>query len=336
MPMSKDQFGRQIDYLRISVTDRCNYRCRYCMPEEGIALMSHEKLLSFEDIEFFVRIAAKEGIKNIRLTGGEPLVRPHLPDLIRILKAIDGIEDISITSNAALLPKFADELKAAGLDRVNISLDTLDAETFKYITRRGKVEDVLEGINCALAYDFSPVKLNTVVVRSLKQDFESFIELAYSKPIAVRFIEYMPVGDSAGFDETGWSIKDTIPSKELIETISDTGERMGYGRLIALDKGSVYGHGPASYFTFKHAKGSIGFINALSNHFCSKCNRLRLTSEGKLRPCLFSDLEYDVAPAIKRRDEAQVYESLCAALKTKPKDHADRIGTARQMNQIGG
>ena len=336
MPMSKDQFGRKIDYLRISVTDRCNYRCRYCMPEEGITLMAHEKLLSFEDIEFFVKVAAQEGIKNIRLTGGEPLVRPHLADLIKLLKQIEGIEDISITTNAALLPRFADELKAAGLDRVNISLDTLDPEAFKYVTRRGKVEEALAGIECALAYDFAPVKINTVVVRSLEQDFESFIKLAYEKLLSVRFIEYMPVGDSAGFDETGWSIEDTIPSKELIHTISELGEKMGLGPLERLDDNRVYGHGPASYYSFEGAKGSIGFINALSNHFCFKCNRLRLTSEGELRPCLFSDLEYDLSEAIKTRDVEKTREGLTEALKTKPRDHHDRIGTDRLMSQIGG
>ncbi|MDO5043816.1 MAG: GTP 3',8-cyclase MoaA [Coriobacteriia bacterium] len=334
--MSNDQFGRNIDYLRISVTDRCNYRCRYCMPEEGIKLLAHDKMLTFEDIEFFVKIAAEHGIKNIRLTGGEPLVRPKFPDLVAKIRAIDGIEDISITTNGALLPKFAPALKEAGLNRVNISLDTLDEETFHYITRCGHLSEALASIDTAIEYGFTPVKINTVVVRSLKQNLIDYAKLAVDRPLSIRFIEYMPVGDSAGFEGDGWTLDDTIPSAELIEQIRKEGKEAGLGELVALEKGAVYGHGPASYYKFENSVGTIGFINALSNHFCSSCNRLRLTSEGALRPCLFSDHEYDLREAIRARDVEKTTEGFMQALKTKPQSHQDRVGTNRMMSQIGG
>lgn len=334
--MSHDAFGRYIDYLRISVTDRCNYRCRYCMPEAGVPFKGHDKLLSLEDIVFFVEVAQEFGIKNLRLTGGEPLVRAGITDLIRMLKQLKGIQNIALTTNGALLPKMARELKDAGLDRVNISLDTLDPESFAYITRRGQVNEALAGIDAALDAGLHPVKINCVVVRSLKQNLLDFIRMSVEKNLHVRFIEYMPVGSSAGFDETGWSEKDTIPNDELIEQIGRIAEDAGYGRLQSLDRRGPLGFGPARYFALPHAKGTLGFIAARSNHFCSSCNRLRLTSEGELRPCLFSDLEYHVATAIKQRNKNGVRTQFELALQRKPESHALRIGTERLMSQIGG
>lgn len=334
--MSTDTFGRSIHYLRISVTDRCNYRCRYCMPEEGVPWKGHDKIMSLEDIAYFVEIASEYGIKHIRLTGGEPLVRPGLADLIKMLKRIDGIEDISLTTNGALLRKHAPALKEAGLDRVNISLDTLDEEAFHYITRRGHVEDAVDGIHAALEYGFNPVKVNCVVVRSLHQKLDQFAKMTIDKPLHVRFIEYMPVGDSAGFDDTGWSKKDTIPNEELIAMISDLTEKAGWGALEPAGDNRPMGWGPAAYYKLPGAKGTIGFISALSNHFCSQCNRLRLTADGGIRPCLFSDLEYPVLEAVKNRDKAAVKAQFENALLKKPENHADRVGTERLMSQIGG
>lgn len=334
--MLQDSYGRSIDYLRISLTDRCNYRCRYCMPEEGIAWKCHDEILSLEDITYFVKVVSSYGIKHIRLTGGEPLVRPGVSNLIRQLKAIEGIENIALTTNGALLPKMAEELKDAGLDRVNISLDTLDEESFRYITRRGKLSEALEGIEAALKAGFNPVKVNCVVVRSLKQNLLDFIKMTVDKPIHVRFIEYMPVGASAGFDDTGWSEKDTIPNHELIELIKDISAQAGLGEMQPADKSRPTGFGPAQYYKLPHALGTLGFIAARSNHFCSSCNRLRLTADGQLRPCLFSDKEYEVKEAIKNRDEAGIRKAFETALHLKPESHKDKIGTHRMMSQIGG
>ena len=194
----KDSHGRTIDYLRISLTDRCNLRCIYCMPEEGVRALAHEDILSLEEIERLVRIAAEMGITRVRLTGGEPLVRKGVVDLVRALKATPGIESVALTTNGILLPRMAEELKAAGLSRVNISLDTLDPEQYAAITRRGSFDEAMAGIESAIEAGFSPVKVNAVVVKALNQDVLSFARMSIDRPLHVRFIEYMPVGESAG------------------------------------------------------------------------------------------------------------------------------------------
>jgi GTP 3',8-cyclase len=336
--MGKDQYGRTIDYLRISVTDKCNLRCVYCMPEEGVPFRAHDMMLTLEEIERFVTIAARCGIRHIRLTGGEPLVRKGIVDLVAALAQTPGIESVAMTTNGILLPQMADELKAAGLSRVNISLDTLDATQYRTITRRGEIDEALSGIEKALAVGFDPVKVNAVAVRSLEQDFAGFAELSVARPLHVRFIEYMPVGESTGGHGAGWNEDDVIPSDELCALISDHGEAAGYGRLMPLDgaDGEPTGWGPARSYRFPHARGTVGFISARSNHFCSACNRLRLTSDGKLRPCLFSDVEYDVKHALRYGDDAAVQAALDEALGNKPSEHHDRVGTSRKMSDIGG
>ncbi|MEG0217875.1 MAG: radical SAM protein, partial [Raoultibacter sp.] len=215
----KDSHGRTIDYLRISLTDRCNLRCIYCMPEEGVDQLAHKDILRIEEIERAVRVAASMGITRIRLTGGEPLVRKGVVDLVRNIAQTPGIQDVSLTTNGILLPKMAADLKAAGLTRVNISLDTLDAAQFALITRRGKLEDTLAGIEAALAVGFKPVKINAVAVRSLNQDYLAFAKLSLDRPLHVRFIEYMPVGESSGADGCGWGPQDVVPTEELIDII---------------------------------------------------------------------------------------------------------------------
>ena len=335
--MSKDDHGREIDYLRISVTDRCNLRCLYCMPEDGVVWKAHELILTIEEIERLVRIAASEGFSRIRLTGGEPLVRLGIVDLVRSVVETPGIESVAMTTNGLLLPQMAEQLKQAGLQRVNISLDTLDAEQFTYITRRGKIEDVFAGIDAALDAGFNPVKINAVVVRSLNQDLLAFARLSMDRPLHVRFIEYMPVGDSCGSAGTGWTEADTIPNDELVTMLNERALAAGIGQLQPLSKTNApKGWGPAQYYQFEGAKGTVGFISALSRHFCSECNRLRVTAEGQLRPCLFSDLEYDLKTALRAGDDDSVRDTIRKALKTKPDSHHNRVGTERLMSQIGG
>ncbi len=330
----KDAHGRVIDYLRISLTDRCNFRCIYCMPEDGVCQMDHDEILRIEDIERLVKVAAGIGIKSIRLTGGEPLVRKGVVDLVDSITNIDGIENVSMTTNGVLLPAMAEDLKRAGLSRVNISLDTLDPEQFKYVTRVGKLEDTLAGIDAALECGFDPVKVNAVTVKSLNQDFLAFAKLSIDRPLHVRFIEYMPVGDSSE-NGTGWGKEDVIPSEELFSIINERAAAEGLPPLESAAADPL-GWGPARYFEFPDAKGTVGFISPLSRHFCSACNRLRMTADGKIRPCLFSDTEYDAKQALRNGTDEQVRAVLMEALGAKPDDHHDKVGTERGMSQIGG
>lgn len=331
----KDSHGRTIDYLRISLTDRCNFRCIYCMPEEGVSPMGHDEILSLEEVERLVAIAAKHGIKSVRLTGGEPLVRKGVEDLVRALTTIEGIENISMTTNGVLLPKMAEGLKAAGLNRVNISLDTLDPEQFRQVTRVGNLEDALAGLDAALKVGFSPVKVNAVTVRRLDQDFLAFAKLSLDRPLHVRFIEYMPLGQEAGDGLAGWGKEDVISSQELLERINADALAAGMEPLAPADKNPL-GWGPAKYMAFPGAQGTVGFISPLSRHFCSQCNRLRLTADGKIRPCLFSDEEYDVRAALRSGTDEQVAAVLMEALGAKPDEHHDKVGTERNMSAIGG
>lgn len=381
-----DGFGRGINYLRISVTDKCNFRCVYCMPEEGVAARAHDELLTAEEIAHFVRLVAQEGITRVRLTGGEPLVSHRIVPLIEEIRAIPQIEDISLTTNGALLPRLAPALKAAGLDRVNISLDTLNPERFSQITRLGRVEQTLAGIDAALEYGFAPVKVNTVVVRRMGQDVLELAKLSLDRPVHVRFIEYMPIGSSAtppspstvgrraqgafpplsgqsgapeepiwsssstsphcgagtaGFSGGSlnpelWDASDVVPSDELRALISSQAVAAGVGALAPVDDAAPYGAGPARYWAFPGAAGTVGFISAMSNHFCSACNRLRLTADGSIRPCLFSDAEYRVREALRSGDDDAVVAIYRDALAHKPRQHDHIDGTLRFMSQIGG
>lgn len=337
----KDGHGRTIDYLRISLTDRCNYRCIYCMPEEGVQSMCHTDILRIEEIARVVRVFSNLGIKSVRLTGGEPLVRKGVVDLVRDINDTPGIKNISLTTNGVLLPRMADQLRQAGLSRVNISLDTLDAEQFHAITRRGYLQEALDGIDAALAAGFNPVKINAVAVRQLHQDYLAFAKLSIDRPLHVRFIEYMPVGESSGSNGCGWGPDDVISCEELFEDINRQARAEGLPELVPAGKHQPLGWGPARYFEFPGAKGTVGFISPMSRHFCGECNRMRLTADGKLRPCLFSDREYDIRGILRSgkpeeqidRDLADVFRT---ALGAKPDDHDDITGTERRMSQIGG
>ena len=323
-----DSFGRNINYLRISVTDRCNLRCIYCMPLEGVPQMSHSELLSYEEIQTVVRAAAELGINRIRLTGGEPLVRAELPKLVRMLSQIEGIEELSLTTNGVFLKKYALELKQAGLSRVNVSLDTLKADTFRYITRLGELQGVLEGIEAAKKAGFEPVKTNTVVMRGINDDeILDFAKMTYEDGWHVRFIELMPFKGVVEF----------VPSIELRQHISLLGKLEPCA--------SITGNGPAMYYRLPGARGTIGFISPLTEtSFCSRCNRMRLTSDGKLRPCLLREDEIDLKLPL-RSDEIgapmkELKRLILKAVASKPEHHHLNEGVARlvnrKMSQIGG
>jgi cyclic pyranopterin phosphate synthase len=345
--MATDSFGRRIDYLRISVTDRCNLRCVYCMPPEGVPWKEHADLLTFEEMERFAAAAVAEGISKIRLTGGEPLVRKGIVGHIERLRALTGIEAIALTTNATLLTSMAADLHAAGLSRVNVSLDSLDPAVYAQVTRGGRLSDALAGLDAAFRAGMSPIKMNVVVVRSLEQDLVSFARLTLERPIHVRFIEYMPVGgdseptpggacaseSSAG----GWSEADHVPSDEILARLVVEGAAAGLGVLEPVSKDDAPGGwGPAKYFRFLGAPGTLGVISPLSHHFCGECNRLRLTADGKLRTCLFSDDELDARTVLRTGTEADLHDLIRAALAAKPESHNMRVGTLRRMSQIGG
>lgn len=331
----KDGQGRQIDYLRISLTDRCNLRCIYCMPEHGVKSIPHESILTLEEVHKAIECASQLGIKHIRFTGGEPTVRKGLLSLIERTAQTPGIESVALTTNAILLPNMAADLKAAGLSRVNISLDTLDAEQYRFITRRGNLDDALKGVEAALSSGLSPVKLNTVVVRSLNQDLLSFARLTVDAPLHVRFIEYMPIGSGEDCGGCGWGLDDVVPAKEIIETINMQAQSIGLGSLQPTTA-TPDGWGPAQYYRLPDAQGTVGVISAISKHFCASCNRLRLTADGKIKPCLFSDTEYDIRSALRKGDKEEVLSVFEAALSHKPSGHEHRVGTRRMMSQVGG
>ena len=322
----KDQFKRRIDYLRISVTDRCNLRCKYCMPVEGIQWMPHEAILTFEEILRLMKISTQLGFRRFRITGGEPLVRREIIDFLREGARLPGVEDLMITTNGMLLPKMALELKTVGVQRVNISLDTMDPERFKDITRGGDVSTVMQGIFRSLEVGLNPVKINVVVVRGFNSDeLPSFLTLAKQYPLHIRFIELMPIGISSEHRA------DFVPIKEMKELLGIK------DYVPALD---ISGGGPAEYFRPSGFKGSIGFISALSRHFCDTCNRVRLTADGKLRPCLHSKHEVDLRETLRDGStDSEVMERFAQAVWSKPAAHHmkdEAWQDKRVMSQIGG
>lgn len=328
-----DSFQRPINYLRISVTDRCNLRCTYCMPEEGIVLASHEDMLSYEEICSVVRAAAPLGINRLRLTGGEPLVRAGLTDLFRMLSEIEGVEDLSLTTNGVLLTRCAADLKAAGLGRVNVSLDSLRKDRFHEITRFGSLEDVLGGIEEARKVGLNPVKINNVVVRGVNDDeLLDFARKTVDDGWHVRFIELMPFGEGPG------AACEHVDGKEKFVSVMEMKERLA--ALGSLEPTlTSNGNGPAKYFRFGGAKGTVGFISPVSEHFCFGCNRLRLTADGRLRPCLLDDREIDLREPLRRGAPAEELRRLIEeAVACKPKGHrlSEGARSRRRMAQIGG
>ena len=321
-----DKFGRKHDYLRIAVTDRCNLRCQYCMPEEGVKTLEHTDILSYEEIVAVVQAMAELGVRKIRLTGGEPLVRRDLENLIGMISVIPGIEDIAMTTNAMYLEDRIDGLKEAGLNRVNISLDSLKPDRFRELTRGGDLEKVLRGINAAIVKGLQPVKVNAVVIKGFNDDeMIDFIRWTVDTPIQMRFIEYMPIGDSLVWKD-GYQPLDHV--RELAESIAPV-----------IDVVGERGNGPANVFKLAGAAGSVGVIHPVSQHFCSSCNRLRLTADGKLKPCLFWQKEVDIRPYIS--DKQKMISVFKDVLNLKEEKHQmddtqEHKKTIRKMSQIGG
>jgi cyclic pyranopterin phosphate synthase len=328
-----DRYGRIHNYLRISVTDRCNLRCLYCMPEEGMEFMDHDKLMSFDDIVEVVRAAAELGISKLRITGGEPLVRPKIEELIAELASIPGIEDIAMTTNGIFLQNKAKALKEAGLKRVNVSLDTLDPARFRLIARRGDLGKVLKGLEAAAEAGFHPIKLNMVLLKGMNDDeIGDFLRMSYDHELHVRFIEYMPIGHA----DEGWR-KHYLPLSRVMEVA----EQIGY-RAKPID--GITGNGPSENWKIDGGKGTFGLIHPVSNRFCENCNRLRLTADGYIKPCLYWTEELHVRPAVG--DPSAIKSMLMKAIDLKPENHEmaellehkkqSHIPTDRRMSQIGG
>jgi cyclic pyranopterin phosphate synthase len=328
-PPLADTFQRPITYLRISVTDRCNLRCVYCMPEAGLPWIPKDAILSYEEIETIVRAAAKIGVRSIRLTGGEPLIRRDLPRLVSLIAAVPGIDDIALSTNGLLLGEMAGELREAGLRRVNVSLDTLRADRFERIARRPGLERVLAGIDAAFAAGLGPVKLNCVVMRGQNDDeVEAFAHLSRERAVAVRFIEVMPVAENVAGHASEY-----VSATEILDRIRAVGE------LAPID--GPPGNGPARYYAFPGAPGSVGVISPLSHDYCETCNRVRLSADGRLKLCLFGDHFIDLRTPV--RDGASDDDLIAifrGAMYVKPERHHLDIGQTasamRALSEIGG
>lgn len=321
MEILKDNFNRKIEYLRISVTNRCNSRCKYCMPPEGVELKSHDEILSFEEITNIVSVFAKLGVKKIRLTGGEPLVRRGIVGLVKKISDIEGINQITLTTNGLLLKKYAKKLKEAGLDRVNISIDSLDKEKYSLITRGSSLKDVFEGIEEAKKVGLDPIKLNTVLVKDFNDgEIEDLVNLTKDNNYDIRFIELMTIGDTSN-----WSKDRYLSNETVLKKMKDLKP------VIKKDKSS-----PADYYQISGYKGRVGLINPISCGFCDNCNRVRLTSNGSLKLCLHSDVEYDLRKYAY--DKVKLEEKILEIIKEKPKEHKLNEGVVikKNMFQIGG
>lgn len=308
--------------MRLSITDLCNLRCVYCMPEEGVQKHPHVQNLTFEEMLKLVKAGVSLGIDKIRLTGGEPLVRRGVVELVREIGAIPGIRDLTMTTNGILLPKYAKALKKAGLMRVNISLDTFDPQKYHQITRWGQLEEVLAGIDAAREAGMRPIKINTVLIKGFNNDeIETFVNFARDHEVDVRFIELMPLGESSGFAENRYLSNDEVlkrvPALEPVIEVNQSG--------------------PAEYYRLPGAKGRVGLINPISKHFCKQCNRIRVTADGKIKPCLHSDREIDL---VALHNAGKSYEEiLMLAIGEKPEQHhinENEKQLLRNMNEIGG
>jgi len=324
-----DMFARSISYLRISLTDHCNLRCQYCTPQEGQIKLASDELLSYEEILRVVRIAVSLGIEKVRLTGGEPLVRREVLIFIKALAEIPGLTDIRLTTNGVLLAEYAEALHKAGISKLNISLDTLRPERFRQITGVDAFARVWAGISKARELGFSPIKLNVVALKGVNDDeFIDFARLTLTEPLQIRFIEFMPIGASSLWDKGKY-----ISSQEIMERLKPLGplEPVEAKRM----------DGPARIYRFAGAAGSVGFISPISHHFCDRCNRLRLTSEGRLRSCLLSDQETDLRKSLRSgATDEEVRGLIVAAILNKPKGHtisSEGGGSCHgQMSRIGG
>lgn len=319
-----DGYGRDINYMRVSVTDKCNLRCRYCMPE-GVEIVPMSSLLSFEEITVVCRLASDLGIDRIKITGGEPLVRKGVTDLIAMLKSLPGIRQVTMTSNGILLGRFLPDLLKAGLDGVNISLDTMSPKTYKTITGSDRIKDVLSGILAATASGLR-VKINSVLMKDLNEkDWESLIMFAKDYPIDVRFIEMMPIGAGAAFE--------SVSNVDILDQISHSYPD------ISKDQ-SVHGNGPAVYYKIPGFAGTVGFISAIHGKFCDSCNRIRMTAIGDLKPCLCYATSFNIRDTLRHENEEAVKAMLKEVILQKPRAHCfedkDQITEKSRMIGIGG
>jgi cyclic pyranopterin phosphate synthase len=326
MPAARDQFGRSIEYLRISVTDRCNFRCLYCMPEEGLEWLPKASILSYEEITEVVTQLAPMGLKRLRITGGEPTIRPNLDELIRQLKAIPGIEDIALSTNGVRLPQMSQLYREAGLDRVNISADSLQPERIAKIARRNL--GFVPQVSAKAAHDagLDPIKINVVVMKGVNDDeIEDFARLTLENPWNVRFIELMPVGGMHAV-----TMDHVVPSDEILARIAKLGHLSPFA-------GPARGNGPAKYYKLHGAAGSIGVITPMTHTYCESCNRVRLTADGRLRTCLFGDHEVDLRTPLRAGEPLVPW--FVKALAEKPKEHALlqlKVGGLRALSEVGG
>lgn len=314
----KDSFGRTIDYLRLSVTDLCNYRCTYCMPEAGVCKRAHAEILSIEELYEIAAAAVRCGVKKLRLTGGEPLVRRGILELCRMLRSLPGLETLTMTTNAGLLAPVARELKDAGVDRLNISLDTLNAARFAAITRRGRLDDALAGLRAAKEAGFTNTKINAVLIGGVNEDdIAPLAALTKDEDISVRFIELMPMGECAH-----WPAGRFLPADAVLRALPE---------LTFVDTDGV-----AERYRLPVAIGTVGLIRPMSCKFCSRCSRLRVTADGKLKPCLHSGEEI----SLRGLHGAALEAAILDAAKKKPAAHtldaAHPSRAARDMNEIGG
>lgn len=318
----KDSFNREISYMRISVTDRCNLRCKYCMPEKGVENLGHDKILSFEDIERIVRASTELGITKYRLTGGEPLARKGIVSLVEILAKIDGVEELVMTTNATMLAEHAEALKKAGLQRVNISVDSLIYHKYEEITRGGDLDAAFEGVNAALKFGLTPLKLNVVAMEGFNDDeILSFVQLTINHPIDVRFIELMPVGQAS--KNNGYRYLSSDEIKKKLPALIPLGRQDGVAEL----------------YKYPESQGNIGFISPMSHQFCGGCNKIRLTADGKLKPCLHTDEEINLGDVLKTNDDELLKETIKNAILRKGDKHHLNDGAKpvdRGMSQIGG
>jgi len=322
----KDQFGRSIEYLRISVTDRCNFRCLYCMPAEGLPWLPKAEILSYEEIAGVVSQLAPLGLRRVRITGGEPTIRPNLAELIRLLRAVPDIEDIALSTNGARLTELARGLRDAGLDRINMSADSLRPDRIAKIARRNLGFDPVTSALAAERAGLAPIKVNVVVMRSINDDeIEDFARLTLDHPWHVRFIELMPVGEMSGLT---W--EHIVPSDEVLSRVASLG-------ALAADSGPQRGNGPAAYYKLAGAQGTVGVITPMTHTYCASCNRVRLTADGRLRTCLFGDHEVLLRDALRRSEPLEPL--FRQALADKPKEHAllqMKVGGLRALSQVGG
>jgi cyclic pyranopterin phosphate synthase len=324
-----DEFSRPITYLRVSVTDKCNLRCVYCMPEGGLPWLRRDEILSYEEIAAIVRAAASVGVRTVRLTGGEPLVRRNLSRLVEAIAAIPGVDDVALSTNGLLLEAELPQLVAAGLRRINLSLDTLRPDRFEAIARRPGLDAVLHAIDAAIEAGLRPIKLNCVVMRGKNDDeLLDFAQLTRERPLFVRFIEVMPVVENAQLQREAY-----VSSDEILGRIAAGGEL-----LPVIGPG---GNGPARYFAFAGAAGAVGVISPLSHEYCERCNRVRLTADGRLRLCLFGDHAIDLrSPLRAGAGTEQLAELLRSAMLIKPERHHLRLGESnsrmRAFSEIGG